>query len=93
MGSGGVAIAALPTVTCLKVPFSDGLGGEIFGNKENYMVEWGDADDDGYPDTEEGHNEYEKDCQSGKQPWKGHKIFHDRYRSSIVEAYLSANNQ
>lgn len=38
-------------------------------------------------------NEYEKDCQSGKQPWKGHKIFHDRYRSSIVEAYLSANNQ
>lgn len=28
MGSGGVAIAALPTVTCLKVPFSDGLGGE-----------------------------------------------------------------
>ena len=27
MGSGGVAIAALPTVTCLKVPFSDGLGG------------------------------------------------------------------
>ena len=68
-------------------------GGGIFGNKENYMVEWGDADDDGYPDTEEGHNEYEKDCQSGKQPWKGHKIFHDRYRSSIVEAYLSANNQ
>ena len=57
------------------------------------MVEWGDADDDGYLDTEEGHNEYEKDCQSGKQPWKGHKIFHDRYRSSIVEAYLSANNQ
>ncbi len=53
------------------------------------MVEWGDADDDGYPDTEEGHNEYEKDCQSGKQPWKGHKIFHDRYRSSIVEAYLT----
>ena len=33
------------------------------------MVEWGDADDDGYPDTEEGHNEYEKDCQSGKQPY------------------------
>lgn len=65
----------------------------MIGNKENYMVEWGDADDDGYPDTEEGHNEYEKDCQSGKQPWKGHKIFHDRYRSSIVEAYLSANNQ
>ena len=29
MGSGGVAIAALPTVTCLKVPFSDGLGGGI----------------------------------------------------------------
>ena len=29
MGSGGVAIAALPTVICLKVPFSDGLGGEI----------------------------------------------------------------
>ena len=28
MGSGGVAIAALPTVTCLKVPFSDGLGGD-----------------------------------------------------------------
>ena len=29
MGSGGVAIAALPTVICLKVPFSDGLGGGI----------------------------------------------------------------
>ena len=29
MGSGGVAIAALPTVICLKVPFSDGLGGDI----------------------------------------------------------------
>ena len=27
MGSGGVAIAALPTVICLKVPFSDGLEG------------------------------------------------------------------
>ena len=27
MGSGGVAIAALPTVICLEVPFSDGLGG------------------------------------------------------------------
>ena len=29
MGSGGVAIAALPTVICLKVPFSDGLGGAL----------------------------------------------------------------
>ena len=29
MGSGGVAIAALPTVICLKVPFSDGRGGGI----------------------------------------------------------------
>ena len=29
MGSGGVAIAALPTVICLKVPFSDGLGGNF----------------------------------------------------------------
>ena len=29
MGSGGVAIAALPTVIFLKVPFSDGLGGVI----------------------------------------------------------------
>ena len=29
MGSGGVAIAALPTVICLTVPFSDGLGGCI----------------------------------------------------------------
>ena len=29
MGSGGVAIAALPTVICLEVPFSDGLGGII----------------------------------------------------------------
>lgn len=33
MGSGGVAIAALPTVICLKVPFSDGLGG---GTKEAF---------------------------------------------------------
>ena len=30
MGSGGVAIAALPTVICLEVPFSDGLGGDCF---------------------------------------------------------------
>ena len=30
MGSGGVAIAALPTVICLKVSFSDGLGGGNF---------------------------------------------------------------
>ena len=28
MGSGGVAIAALPTVIYLEVPFSDGLGGD-----------------------------------------------------------------
>lgn len=32
MGSGGVAIAALPTVICLKVPFSDGLGGGNFNS-------------------------------------------------------------
>ena len=32
MGSGGVAIAALPTVICLEVPFSDGLGGGIIIN-------------------------------------------------------------
>ena len=29
MGSGGVAIAALPTVIYLEVPFSDGLGGRV----------------------------------------------------------------
>ena len=34
MGSGGVAIAALPTVICLKVPFSDGLGG---GSGNSYI--------------------------------------------------------
>ena len=33
MGSGGVAIAALPTVIYLEVPFSDGLGG---GNSSCY---------------------------------------------------------
>ena len=33
MGSGGVAIAALPTVICLKVSFSDGLGGVFFTHK------------------------------------------------------------
>ena len=32
MGSGGVAIAALPTVICFKVTFSDGLGGGKTGN-------------------------------------------------------------
>ena len=37
MGSGGVAIAALPTVTCLKVPFSDGLGGEKKGRTCDVM--------------------------------------------------------
>jgi len=36
MGSGGVAIAALPTVICLKVPFSDGLGGD----REGADVHW-----------------------------------------------------
>ena len=30
MGSGGVAIAALPTVICLKVPFSDSRGGGVW---------------------------------------------------------------
>lgn len=34
MGSGGVAIAALPTVICLKVPFSDGLGGGVHFSKD-----------------------------------------------------------
>ena len=34
MGSGGVAIAALPTVICLKVPFSDGLGGDFLCKKK-----------------------------------------------------------
>ena len=29
MGLGGAVIAALSTVICLKVPFSDGLGGGI----------------------------------------------------------------
>ena len=29
MGIGGVAIVALPTVICLKVSFSDGLGGGV----------------------------------------------------------------
>ena len=33
MGSGGVAIAALPTVICLKVSFSDGLVGVKNGNE------------------------------------------------------------
>ena len=35
MGLGGVAIAILPSIICLKLTFSDGLGGgasqEIFG--------------------------------------------------------------
>ena len=35
MGSGGVAIAALPTVICLKVSFSDGLGGII-----SFIIPW-----------------------------------------------------
>ena len=35
MGSGGVAIAALPTVICLKVPFSDGLGGRKISDISN----------------------------------------------------------
>lgn len=41
MGSGGVAIAALPTVICLKVPFSDGLGGaveEVFEKHQPQVV-------------------------------------------------------
>ena len=36
MGSGEVAIAALPTVICLKVLFSDGLGGGTQGRSEKY---------------------------------------------------------
>ena len=40
MGSGGVAIAALPTVICLKVSFSDGLvGGERVGNLTSILFE------------------------------------------------------
>ena len=41
MGSGGVAIAALPTVICLKVPFSDGLGGilAIYFCHRNYLIQ------------------------------------------------------
>ena len=44
MGSGGVAIAALPTVICLKVPFSDGLGGvfcffSCFDDNSPYFVD------------------------------------------------------
>ena len=44
MGSGGVAIAALPTVICLKVPFSDGLGGDSpgegdFFSKDGYAYQ------------------------------------------------------
>ena len=35
MGSGGVAIAALPTVICLKVSFSDGLGGKSKTRQSN----------------------------------------------------------
>ena len=34
MGSGGVAIAALSTVICLKVPFSDGLGGGLWDGRK-----------------------------------------------------------
>ena len=29
MGLGGVAIAILPSIICLKLTFSDGLGGEF----------------------------------------------------------------
>ena len=43
MGSGGVAIAALPTVICLKVPFSDGLGGGK--NEETEKSAEGDIDE------------------------------------------------
>lgn len=38
MGSGGVAIAALPTVICLKVPFSDGLGGENYNHNNGRLL-------------------------------------------------------
>ena len=38
MGSGGVAIAALPTVICLKVPFSDGLGGAKIHLSHNVKI-------------------------------------------------------
>ncbi len=30
MGLGGVAIVILPSIMCLKLTFSDGLGGEFF---------------------------------------------------------------
>ena len=48
MGSGGVAIAALPTVICLEVPFSDGLGGGLFPHNlllERDAVVGGDTHD------------------------------------------------
>ena len=42
MGSGGVAIAALPTVICFKVTFSDGLGGHRQMNwTDNPIISWG----------------------------------------------------
>ena len=39
MGSGGVAIAALPTVICLKVLFSDGLGGGNLPSSEFVKID------------------------------------------------------
>lgn len=57
-------------------------------NTPAYMVTWGDASDDGYPDTEEGWKEYEKDCEEGMPKWKGHSIFQNRFRSAIVEEFI-----
>ena len=37
MGLGGVAIAILPSIICLKLTFSDGLGGAIFRVMSNHF--------------------------------------------------------
>lgn len=58
-------------------------------NTPKYMVTWGDADDDGYSENKEGWDEYERDINEGLPRWKGHKIFQDRFRSTIIEKYLT----
>lgn len=57
-------------------------------NTPSIMVTW-DNDEKAYPNTEEGRKDFEADEKVGFPKWKGHKLFQDRFRSKIVEKYLS----
>ena len=71
MGSGGVAIAALPTVIYLEVPFSDGLGGgeKMSGDTKVMIPDVPKASDSAYMKARK-HELFRK--RAGIEPVIGH---------------------